>query len=150
MEIKNLFDQQAYEEIMVRLQGLSINNERQWGKMSAAQMLAHCKEAYKVPLTSKKLKRQPISYLGWIFRPILYNSRPYRKGLPTANNFIIKDERDFEKEKTEMLSIVKAFHERSASGIGDKVHPMFGPMTAEQWGKSMWKHLDHHLRQFGA
>ncbi len=150
MEVKNLFDVQAYEEIMIRLQKLTANSERQWGKMTAAQMLAHCKEAYKVPLTSKKLKRLPISYLGWIFRPVLYNARPYGKSLPTAPNFIIKDDRDFEKEKTEMLSIVKAFHERGASGIGDKMHPTFGRMTAEQWGKSMWKHLDHHLRQFGA
>ncbi len=150
MEVKNLFDQQAYDEIMIRLQNLSAGSERQWGKMTAAQMLAHCKEAYKVPLTSKKLKRKLISYIiGWAFRPILYNEKKYRQSLPTAPNFIIKDERDFEKEKSEMLSIVKAFHERGAVGIGDKVHPMFGPMTAEQWGKSMWKHLDHHLRQFG-
>ena len=60
MEVKNLFDQQAYEEIMTRLQNLSSTSERQWGKMTAAQMLAHCKEAYKVPLTSKTLKRLPI------------------------------------------------------------------------------------------
>lgn len=149
MEVKNLFDQQAYNEIMIRLQNLSATSERKWGKMTAAQMLAHCKEAYKVPLTSKKLKRKLISYIGWIFSPMLYNDRPYRQSLPTAPNFIIKDDRDFEKEKAEMLSIVKAFHERGASGIGDKMHPTFGRFTAEQWGKSMWKHLDHHLRQFG-
>ncbi|MBP6688230.1 MAG: hypothetical protein KA160_10270, partial [Lacibacter sp.] len=63
MEVKNLFDQQAYEEIIIRLQNLTATSERQWGKMTAAQMLAHCKEAYKVPLTSKKLKRLPISYI---------------------------------------------------------------------------------------
>ncbi|RXK58477.1 DUF1569 domain-containing protein [Lacibacter luteus] len=150
MEIKNMFDKQAFEEIQQRLQNLTIHHQRQWGKMTAAQMLTHCKEAYKVPLTSKPLKRNPISYIGWLFRPILYNSKPYRQSLPTAPNFIVKDERDFEKEKAEMLSITKAFHEKGAAGVGDKVHPFFGKMTAEQWGKSMWKHLDHHLRQFGA
>ena len=149
MEVKNLFDQKAFEEIYSRLQNLTAQSERKWGKMSAAQMLAHCKEAYKVPLTSKPLKRKPISYIAWLFRPALYNEKPYRQSLPTAPNFIVKDDRNFEKEKAEMLSITKAFHERGAAGIGDRIHPFFGKMTAEQWGKSMWKHLDHHLRQFG-
>ena len=68
MEVKNLFDQQAYEEIMIRLQNLTATSERQWGKMTAAQMLAHCKEAYKVPLTSKPLKKHPLAIIGWIFK----------------------------------------------------------------------------------
>jgi hypothetical protein len=149
MEVKSLFDKQAYEEMMHRLESLTGNNPRHWGKMTAAQMLTHCKEAYKVPLTSKPLKRHPLSIIGWLFKKTLYSDKPYRQNLPTAPNFIVKDERDFDKEKAEMLSIVKAFHERGAAGIGDKVHPLFGKLTADQWGKSMWKHLDHHLRQFG-
>ena len=149
MEIKSLFDKAAYEEMLQRLNKLHANSPRHWGKMTAAQMLTHCKEAYKVPLTSKPLKKHPLSLIGWMFRSQLYNGKPYRQNLPTAPNFIVRDERDFEKEKTEMLSIVKAFHEKGSAGIGDKAHPMFGKLTADQWGRSMWKHLDHHLRQFG-
>jgi hypothetical protein len=149
MEVKSLFDQTACEEIIERLNKLHANSPRHWGKMNAAQMLTHCKEAYKVPLTSKPLKKHPLSIIGWMFRSQLYSNKPYRQNLPTAPNFIVKDERDFDKEKEEMLSIIKAFYERGASGIGDKVHPMFGRLTADQWGRSMWKHLDHHLRQFG-
>ena len=149
MEVKNLFDQSTCQEIIDRLNKLSSTSERQWGKMTAAQMLAHCKEAYKVPLTSKPLKKHPLSFIGWIFKKQLFNIKPYKQNLPTAPNFIIKEEKDFDKEKAEMLSIVKAFHEKGAAGVGDKVHPLFGKLTAEQWGLSMWKHLDHHLRQFG-
>ncbi|MBX9784524.1 MAG: DUF1569 domain-containing protein [Chitinophagaceae bacterium] len=149
MEVKSLFDKAAYEGILQRLNHLSADSARQWGKMTAAQMLTHCKEAFKVPLTSKPLKKHPLSIIGWMFKKVLYSDNPYKQSLPTAPNFIVKDERDFEKEKAEMLSIVKAFHEKGAAGIGDKVHPMFGKLTADQWGRSMWKHLDHHLRQFG-
>jgi Protein of unknown function (DUF1569) len=149
MEVKSLFDKTAYGEILQRLNSLTASSPRQWGKMTAAQMLTHCKEAYKVPLTSKPLKRHPLSIIFSLFSKTLYSNKPYKQNLPTAPNFIVKDERDFDKEKTEMLSIVKAFHEKGAAGIGDKVHPMFGKLTSEQWGKSMWKHLDHHLRQFG-
>ena len=28
-------------------------------------------------------------------------------------------------------------------------HPVFGPLTHQQWGIFVWRHVDHHLRQFG-
>jgi hypothetical protein len=150
MEIKSMFDKAAFENIIERLENLKADSPRQWGKMTPAQMLKHCLEAYKVPMSSKVFTQ---SFLGrlvsWMFKSQLYNDKPYKQNLPTAPNFIVKYERDFEKEKAEMLSIARAFHERGATGIGDKVHPLFGKFTAEQWGRSMWKHLDHHLRQFG-
>jgi Protein of unknown function (DUF1569) len=150
MEVKNLFDQSTYQEINDRLNKLSASSERQWGKMTAAQMMAHCKEAFKVPLSSKPLSRSTMGILfGWMMKSKLFNTSPWGKNLPTAPNFRIKDERSFEEEKNDLVSIVSNFHKKGASGIGDKVHPMFGKLTAEQWGLSMWKHLDHHLRQFG-
>lgn len=30
------------------------------------------------------------------------------------------------------------------------VHPAFGRMRRADWGIWAWRHLDHHLRQFGA
>ena len=149
MEVKSLFENEVHGEMIARLNNLTASSERLWGKMTAAQMLAHCKEAYKVPLTSKPLKKHPLSIIGWIFKKQLYSDTLYKQSLPTAPNFIIKDDRDFKKEKAEMLSIVTAFYNKGAAGVGDKIHPMFGKLTADQWGKSMWKHLDHHLRQFG-
>ncbi|MDZ4803510.1 MAG: DUF1569 domain-containing protein [Candidatus Eisenbacteria bacterium] len=29
-------------------------------------------------------------------------------------------------------------------------NPIFGNLSVDEWGKLSWKHLDHHLRQFGA
>lgn len=150
MEVKNLFDKASFDEIIARMQHLHSKSDRLWGKMSSAQMLAHCKEAFKVPLSSKPMPRMFIGLLiGWMMKPKLYNESPWGQSLPTAPNFIIKDDRDFDKEKEELLSMITHFHQRGALGIGDKIHPMFGKLTSEQWGKSMWKHLDHHLRQFG-
>ncbi len=150
MEVKNLFDQAAYDETVARLHQLHANSERLWGKMNVSQMLAHCQQAFKVPLTSKKLSLTALGLLfGWMMKSKLYNESPWGKSLPTARNFIIKDERDFEKEKAGLLSMINSFHQKGASGIGDKMHPMFGKIKADNWGKSMWKHLDHHLRQFG-
>jgi len=148
--MKNLFDKDCYDEISRRLNALTPASQRQWGKMDAAQMLAHCKAAFTVPLTDKKIPRNFLGLLiGWMVKAKLYNDSPWKKNLPTAPNFIIKGERDFEKEKQELFDLVNQFYTGGPANVGKFPHPMFGTYTSEQWGQSMYKHLDHHLRQFG-
>lgn len=150
MEVKNLFDDAVFRETLVRLDQLTPSSQRQWGKMTVSQMLAHCKQAFKVPLSDKPMPRMFIGRLfGWAIKKKLYDDSPWKPGLPTAPDFRIRDERDFDTEKRELLVLVNRFHELGPTGAGKYPHPMFGRYTPEQWGKSMWKHLDHHLRQFG-
>ncbi|MBL0356509.1 MAG: DUF1569 domain-containing protein [Chitinophagaceae bacterium] len=147
--MKSLFDNTACEEILARINQLSPQSTRQWGKMDVAQMLAHSKEAFKVPLSETAIPRMFIGILlGWIFKKKLYNEEPWKQNLPTAPNFIIKDQRNFETEKKELLSLIEKFHSSNPAVIENIVHPMFGRFTGEQWGKAMYKHLDHHLKQF--
>src|SRR5436190_22573735 len=101
--MKSLFDQNSYREISDRMNKLSPASQRQWGKMDAAQMLAHCKAAFSVPLSEKKMPRSMLGLLvGWAIKKKLYNDDPWKRNLPTAPNFKIKDQRDFEKEKQEL------------------------------------------------
>lgn len=148
--MKNLFDKEAFEEITARMNKLTPQTQRQWGKMNAAQMMTHCKEAFRVPLSDTAMPRMFIGrLLGWIFKNKMYDDTPWKQNLPTAPQFIIKDNRDFEKEKRELLSLINKFHVSNPAVIEKIVHPMFGKFTGEQWGKNMYKHLDHHLMQFG-
>jgi hypothetical protein len=149
MEIKNLFDSATYEETRSRIESLTPSSTRLWGKMSVSQMLAHCIRVIDVSLADRPGKANfLLRLMGPLFRSQLYNNRPWKKGLPTAPDFIISDERDFEKEKTELLARLHTFS-KNPSKVGNFRHPVFGNMTREQWSKSIWKHLDHHLRQFG-
>ena len=86
---------------------------------------------------------------GWIFKNKLHDDVQWKHGLPTSPQFVIKDERNFEVEKNKLLDVVQRFHTGGPSKVGKFPHPMFGAFTSEQWGRAMWKHLDHHLRQFG-
>ena len=148
--MKSLFDNAAYEEITGRMNKLSASSQRQWGKMDVAQMLAHCKEAFKVPLSEKPPpKMYPLALIGWMMKSKLYNDSPWGKGLPTAPTFKIINERDFEKEKAELTILINKFHQSGAAAAEKIVHPVFGKFTGEQWGMAMYKHLDHHLTQFG-
>ena len=113
-------------------------------------MLAHCKEAFKVPLSEKPMPRIFLGLLiASIYKSKLYNDQPWKKNLPTAPDFIIRDERDFTKEKQELIGLVDEFYKKGSAEVGKYPHPMFGAFTPDQWGRSMYKHLDHHLQQFG-
>lgn len=148
--MKNLFDNSTYDEIVHRLEQLRPEMKAQWGVMTPAQMLAHCKEAFKVPLSPVKLPRMFLGYiLGPLMKHQLYNDKPWKRNLPTAPNFKIRDERNFDAEKNGLMQLVNQFHHAGPDGISKYPHPMFGTFTPEQWGKSMYKHLDHHLTQFG-
>jgi len=148
--MQNLFDTDTFTDMVARLNKLSPENMAQWGKMNVAQMLAHCKEAFKVPLSEKRLPRMFIGrILGPLIKDKLYNESPWKQNLPTSPNFRITDTRDFNLEKQELLSLVNKFYAAGPMGITKYPHPMFGSFTPEQWGKIMYKHLDHHLRQFG-
>ena len=148
--MQTLFDTNTYTEVMERMNKLSSTSTAQWGKMNVAQMLAHCKAAFKVPLSEKKLPRAFVGrLLGWMIKSKLYNESPWKKSLPTSPDFIIKDERNFEGEKKELVELINRFYKAGPDGISKYPHPFFGKFTEEQWGMSMYKHIDHHLRQFG-
>jgi hypothetical protein len=148
--MQSLFDTDTYNSVVERMNQLTAASEKQWGKMNVAQMLAHCKEAFQVPLSEKPMPRMLLGLLiGWAFKSKLYNDEPWKKNLPTAPSFIIKDERNFDKEKQELMELVHQFYTRGPGKVGQFAHPMFGKLTSDQWGKGMFKHLDHHLHQFG-
>ncbi len=148
--MKNLFDTVAASEILNRLEKLYPDTQPLWGKMKISQMLAHCQVPLQVALGEKQLKRNLISILfGGIARRQLTKETIFKKNLPTAPQFIIKDERQFDNEKQQLQSLIQQFSIADANEIAGRSHPFFGKMTKEEWGILQWKHLDHHFRQFG-
>ena len=148
--MQNLFERHVYKEVLERIDKLSHHSIRNWGKMEVAQMLAHCKAAFAVPLSDKPMRRSILGLVvGWAVKSQLYNDKPWKHNLPTAPNFVIKDKRSFDIEKEALLGLIHTFYKRGPEQTGLYPHPMFGTFTKEQWGWSMYKHLDHHLRQFG-
>ena len=114
-------------------------------------MQAHMSEALKVVTAGAPPPRMFAGRLfGWAFRNKLTDDSQMQKNLPTAPSFFVKEDKDFVKERTELLRQIQLFFAKGKNGVHNIAHPFFGKLTGEQWGKSMWKHFDHHLRQFGA
>jgi hypothetical protein len=147
MEVKNLFDPAVKQDIINRINKLTPDSKALWGKMNVGQMLAHCQMPIGVADGTHKLKRTLFGKLvGPMVKSMLYNDKPFKRSLPTDKSFLMTDPKDFEKEKQKLLAMVSNFTEAS---IVNEKHTFFGKLTKEQWSKGTWKHLDHHLQQFG-
>ena len=148
---KNLFQAEAVTEVLSRLDNLQPAAQRQWGKMDAAQMMAHCSAAMDMAAGRMNPPRSLIGRLmGSFVKPIYTNEKPFSQNNPTDKMLVVADARDFQRERTELKIKVQQFHDGGAARCTRRPHPFFGTFTPDEWARGMYKHLDHHLRQFGA
>jgi len=148
--MKSLFNKAENDAIINRINQLNNNSTAVWGKMDAAQMLAHCQVPLKVAFGEVKLKRGLIGILfGGLAKRKMVNGQPFQKNLPTDKTFIIKTHPALEIEKQNLSELVQRFTTAGPSGLSNEPHPFFGKLTTDEWDILSWKHLDHHLRQFG-
>jgi len=148
--MNNLFQATDASRIIERINNLQPTSIPLWGKMNVSQMLAHCHAPLQVALGEKQIKRGLIGFLfGKIAKTQMLKPGDFRKNLPTDPSFIVKDERNFDNAKQELHSLIQRFSAADPQSIAQKKHPFFGMMMAEEWGILQWKHLDHHLKQFG-
>jgi hypothetical protein len=149
--MQNLFDPADGDQVLRRLSSLQPSNARQWGKMTIAQMLAHCAIALEVPC-GDRVKKQ--SLIGRVLAPFVRSSvlgeKPFGRGAPTDPQFKITDDRNFASEQKRLTALVQKFCSRGPAATDGVVHSFFGRLSGDEWGRLMYKHLDHHLRQFSA
>jgi hypothetical protein len=148
--MENLFVTDTAGQIISRINLLQPQNTALWGKMNVSQMLAHCQAPLEVALGEKKLKWSLLGKLfGKLAKRNILKEEDLPRNMPTVKSFIVKGERDFEKEKARLIHLVERFVNGGPAGIIQEPHPYFGKMTPEEWGNLNWKHLDHHMKQFG-
>ena len=150
--MKNLYEAATAKEIRERIARLGPGNQRQWGKMSAAQAMAHCSTVMEWAVGDKT---EPRMFLGRIFGPIvkskaLKDEAPMPRNAPTAKSLVVKAEHDLGKECARLSALVERFASAGPQACTKNPHTFFGKLTPEEWSQLMYKHLDHHLRQFAA
>ena len=142
-----MFDPAVKQDIIDRINRLTAQSQQKWGRMNVAQMLSHVQLPISCAYGTHKVKGSFLLRLvGPLFKSILYNEKPYKQGLPTDPSYIVVDEKNFEGEKQGLLD---KLHRFDRGNILVEDHPVWGKLTKEQWSRATWKHLDHHLKQFG-
>ncbi len=150
--MKHLYDPATAAEVKARIASLRPDSPRQWGRMSVAQMLAHCATSMETAVDDRRPKRLLIGRLigGLVKRSVVNGPRPLGRNAPTDPTFVVADQRDLERERARLLALVDRFAAGGAMQCTTHPHSFFGPMTPSEWSVLMYKHLDHHLRQFEA
>ena len=148
--MRSILNEDDRAEITSRLNSLSESATRRWGRLEVAGMLQHLRLSAQmtlgelhVPSKGKRaLQMFPLKHL------ILY-VLPFPKGAPTATELKPVDAVSFEEERAALVEMLERIGKGPHEGASP-AHPLFGPLTWQEWGVATYKHANHHLKQFGA
>lgn len=147
---RNLLNKAAAESIIARVESLKPDSGQLWGEMNGTEMLMHCNSCNRQIFDEGRSARKT-TFGQYLLRIIaLYIAPNFKKGLRTEARHISKgrvDNQQFEEQRQEFVRLIKRFHEITTALT--LTHPAFGNISTQQWGIAAYKHMDHHLRQFG-
>ena len=145
--MKSIWQKPSRENLERRLDKLTANTPAKWGKFTAPQMVCHLIEALRmgigeinVPPRNTPLKRFPLKQL------VIYVA-PFPKGAPTAPELLAREPQEWNGEVEQLKDLLRRFAGGSFKNFPE--HPAFGKLSRRAWGVLVYKHMDHHLRQFG-
>jgi hypothetical protein len=146
--MKSLWNEQDRWDVRERVARLRPDSERRWGTMAPVHMLAHLSDALRMALgdlecTPKKL---PIRYAP--LKQLIVYWLPFPKGAPTAPELIGRTSTSWSSEMTDLLLLIDRFGRLPVDAPCPE-HPAFGRLSRRAWGVLAYRHMDHHLRQFG-
>lgn len=149
--MKNIFLASTTDELIERINCLTPSTKPQWGKMNVGQMLAHCSVTYEMAYENKHPK--PKGFMKFILKTfvkdMVVGEKPYKKNLRTAPAFLMTTEKDFEGEKARLIGYLKKTVDLGEQHFDQKESLSFGKLNVTEWNNMFYKHLDHHLTQFG-
>ncbi len=150
----NLFNPATQQSIIERIQRLSLDTPRQWGKMTPNQVVCHIADPFRDVLQLRQSKPAFPRLFQPLMRLFVLTEKDWKPNTPTLQVYRQGDggggttPTDFETDKATLLGLVLQFCSKDAQHKFGP-HPGIGQLSREQHGFMMWKHTDHHLRQFG-
>ncbi len=151
MGLPNIFSKPVVEQIIERINALTPTTQGKWGKMSVDQMLAHCNVTYE--MTYEDTHTKPNFLMKFILKTfvkkVVTNEVPYKQNSSTAPQFIMKGDKDFEAEKNRLVAYIRKTQELGEAYFDGKESHSFGALNKTEWNNMFYKHLNHHLTQFG-
>ncbi|PTT00610.1 hypothetical protein DBR11_09545 [Pedobacter sp. HMWF019] len=152
MALPNIFKKDVSVDVVQRVKQLAPDTLPGWGKMNVAQMLAHCNVTYEMVYEENKHPKPGFFMkliLKNVVKKIVTNETPFKKNGQTAPPFLITDTRDFEAEKNRLIQHIEKTQELGENHFEKKESHSFGQLNSTEWNNMFYKHLDHHLTQFG-
>ena len=146
--MKSLFNPRDHRELQDRVQRLRTNQTPQWGRMSTVQMVAHLADSLRMASGELEVAAKKVPFRYSPLKEFVLYVLPIPKGLPTSPELIARKPGDFTAEVADLRDQLNGLVQRGAGALAPE-HPAFGRLSARQWGVLIYRHMDHHLRQFG-
>jgi len=147
--MKSMWQHDTRREVVDRLGQLTPDRRAEWGRMSAQQMICHLTASVQMANGEKAVaaKQTPLRYP--IIKQLLIYALPFPKNVPTAPELLVPSTPNgWSKDLDNLQAALDRFVARGPEARWCD-HPAFGPLSAQQWGVLVYRHMDHHLRQFG-
>ena len=151
MALPNIFTKDVSEKVMGRINKLKPDAQPHWGKMNVGQMLAHCNVTYELLFEDKHAKPKGFMkfFIKLMAKKTVVGEKPYPKNIRTAPAFLMTGEKNFDAEKNRLIDYIKRTQALGEKHFDDKESHSFGKLSIDEWNNMFYKHLDHHLTQFG-
>lgn len=139
------------EELERRIAALDAGRPPAWGRLDASRMVCHLIDSLEMATGARAVRPKPLwPFRVFPFKHLLLYVLPMPKGAPTAPELLTTTPNPaFETDRATLLRLLAEFASMPDHG-GGPVHPLFGRLDHAEWGSLVYKHMDHHLRQFGA
>ncbi len=145
---KSIFEAARRSELQQRLAHLVPDRVPKWGKMNAPKMVVHLSDAMKMTLGDLHVvpRKTPLRFP--VLKQLVIYVLPWPRGTPTAPELIARVPAAWNGEVVTLSALIEKFATRSAADSWPP-HPAFGVLSGRAWGALVYKHCDHHFRQFG-
>jgi hypothetical protein len=151
MPPRSLRDPAGRADIIARLGRLTPDSPRVWGKMDFTQLLPHLAAALQLALGERKIEGKSVTGLkAAVFRQLAIHHLPWPQGKIQSPGGTFNNPTDgWERDRERVITLIERFAVTPPAQLAS-AHPPFGRMRANDWDVLQYRHLDHHLRQFGA
>ena len=145
--MKSIWQKSSRENLESRLDKLGANTQPKWGKFTAPQMVCHLIESLRMGLGDLDVPARKTPFKRFPLKQIIIYVAPFPKGAPTAPELLAREPQEWNGEVTALKNLLGSFAGGSYKSFPE--HPAFGKLSRRAWGVLIYKHMDHHLRQFG-
>lgn len=149
----SIFTPARHAELVQRLDRLTPDHTRRWGRMSPHQAICHLSDSFKAILGDRPLRSRKPDLTRFLLRIYAFTlPLPWPKGAPTSAAVDAEQggtpPTDFDKDVEELKELLRRFVATDGRGLAP--HYAWGGLTRGEWGRYGFRHVDHHLSQFGA
>jgi hypothetical protein len=145
---KTLWDDRAREALIRRVERLSADTQPLWGRMNAGEMLAHVLLGMRMASGELETRPRKGPFRYWPLKHLFVYWMPFPRSAPAPREIVTRRQPvDWNANYEALRATLVTFRETAPQTW--PLHPVFGKLSAKAWGALGWRHLDHHLRQFG-